>query len=93
MTLDWPNLGVGATLGFLAHWAFVEWEKWKASRALRARYSRLAGSYANFHRIDSEYKATRGTITLSWQRDGSVAAKGLHHDGTLDWTSVIHMKV
>ena len=33
MTLDWPNLGVGAILGFLAHWGFVEWEKWKARRA------------------------------------------------------------
>ena len=56
MTLDWPNLGVGAILGFLvgflAHWAFVEWEKWKARRALRVRYNRLAGSYANLRRID-----------------------------------------
>jgi hypothetical protein len=62
MILDWPNLGAGAILGFIAHWAFVEWEKWKGRRKLRVRYSRFAGTYANFHRIDGEYKATGGTI-------------------------------
>jgi hypothetical protein len=97
MTLDWPNLVVGAILGFLvgflAHWAFVEWEKWKARRALRVRYSRLPGSYANFRLKDGEYKATGGTITLSWQRDGSFAVKGLHPDGTEDWAGIIRMKL
>ena len=97
MTLDWPNLGVGAILGailaFLAHWAFVGWEEWKARRALRVTYSRLAGSYVNFERIDGEYKATGGMITLSWQRAGSIAAKGLHSNGTVDWKGVIRMNL
>jgi hypothetical protein len=49
------------------------------------KYSRLAGSYANFRLMDGEYKPTGGTITLAWQPDGSFAVKGLHHDGTVEW--------
>jgi hypothetical protein len=92
MTLDWPNLIVGAVLGFLAHWLFVYLEKQAALRKLRKIYSHLAGDYANFRvKNDSTEESTRGEIKLAWQSDGSFKVQGLHENGVADWEGIIRM--
>jgi hypothetical protein len=94
MTLDWPNLIVGAVLGFFAHWAFVAWEKRSALGALKKAYSPHAGDYANFLlRENGTEEATGGTIRLVWEPEGLFKAQGLHPTGVAEWESVIEMNL
>ena len=94
MTLDCPNLIVGAVLGFLAHWAFVAWEKRSALGALKKAFSPHAGDYANFRvRENGTEEATGGTIRLSWEPEGSFKAQGLSQNGVAEWESVIEMNL
>jgi hypothetical protein len=98
MTLGWPNLVVGAVLGFvpgfLAHWAFVEWEKRSAFGALEKAYGPGAGYYTNYLvREDGTEEATDGTIKLLWEPEGSFKALGLRSNGVVEWQSVIEMNL
>jgi hypothetical protein len=94
MILDWPNLLVGAILGFFAHWAFVSGEKVLALRKLRRTYGPLAGEYVNFRvKENGAEEATGGTIRLSWQPDGSFKALGLHANGVAEWESTVHISL
>ncbi len=100
MTLDWPNLGVGALIGFpvgvLAHWvgAYLNIEKLMERRALGRKYKALAGSYANFRRKDNgTYEPTGGKIILRWERNGSFKEEGLHSNGVAEWRGIIHMNL
>jgi len=47
MAFDWPNLVVGAILGFVAHWAFVDLKERAGRRKLKKAYADLAGTYVN----------------------------------------------
>lgn len=94
MAFDWPDLLVGAILGFLAHWAFVHLKEYSARRKLRKVYGPLAGDYANFRvKDDQTQEATGGTIRLLWQGEGSFKATGLHANGIAEWESTIRMSL
>jgi hypothetical protein len=94
MTFDWPNLIVGAILGFLAHWAFVELKEYSLRQKLKNRYSGLAGNYASYRvKDDGTEEPTGGTIRLTWQPEGSFRVQGLHPNAVLEWESVIRMSL
>jgi hypothetical protein len=94
MAFDWPNLAMGAVLGFFVHWGFVgvkeRWGWWK----LRKAYANLARIYVNFLVKDGgAEERTGGTITLTQLSDGSFEVKGVNADGTLDWSSKVRMSL
>lgn len=93
MKLDWPNLIVGAILGFFVHWSFVASKERFALWKLKKRYAPLAGNYANFRvKEDQTVEPTGGTVRLLWQqRDGSFKAQGLTVNGIAEWESTIRM--
>jgi hypothetical protein len=98
MTLDWPNLLVGAILGaipgYFVHWAFVKRKEYSGRRKLERAYSSLAGDYVNFRaKDDVREEPTGGTIRLTWRPDGSVQAQGLHANGVAEWESTIRMSL
>jgi hypothetical protein len=94
MALDWPNLVVGAILGFFVHWGFVELKERSVRRKLRNAYAHLAGTYVNFRVKDGgAEEPTAGTIVLTQRPDGSFEVKGLHSTGTLDWSGEVRMSL
>jgi hypothetical protein len=94
MALDWPNLAVGAVLGFFVHWGFVALKECARRWKLKKAYAKLAGTYVNFCvKDDGAEDRTGGTITLTQLSDGSFKVKGVHADGTLDWSSKVRMSL
>jgi hypothetical protein len=98
MTLDWPNLVVGAILGailaYFVHWAFVGRQQYSERRKLKKAYGHLAGDYTNFRvKDDRTQESTGGKIRLIWQPEGSFKAQGLHANGVAEWESVIRMSL
>src|ERR1700686_2793943 len=94
MAIDWPNLVMGAILGFIAHWGFVELKERSVRRKLKKAYANLTGTYINFRVKDGDAEEpTGGTIKVTQHSDGSFEVKGLHATGTLDWSSEVHMSL
>lgn len=95
--VDWPNLVVGAVmgaiLGFFVHWGFVALKEGSVRRRLRKAYARLAGTYVNFRVKEGAEQRTGGAIKVTQCSDGSFDVKGLHADGTVDWSSEVRMSL
>jgi len=94
--LDWPNLLVGALLGFIlgiiaAYIAHSSYDKKQAARKaawLKQKYGKLAGAYSNFRPDGSP---TTGSVELKQNPDGSFGILGLHADRTVEWESTLWM--
>jgi hypothetical protein len=85
---------VGAFLGFLAHWAFVEMKEYSERRKLRKAYSAVAGDYVNFRiKANGIREPTGGTVRIVGQPDGSFKAHGLHPNHVVEWESIIRMSL
>jgi hypothetical protein len=69
-------------------------EKYAEHRQLTKKYSRLAGSYANYRaKGNGAYEETGGRIILNWQRDGSFIEEGLAGNGVPEWRGIIRMNL
>jgi len=98
MTVNWPNLAIGSTLGAVLG-VIVDWRigarvrKWIELRALNRMYGSLSGRYANYRiRDDGAHEPTGSTVEIAWDaKGGRLEASCFHATGNPEWHSYIRM--
>ncbi len=98
MTINWPNLAAGSTLGAILG-VIADWQigarvrKWRELRTLARMYGSLAGRYVNCRiRDDGTYEPTGGIVEIAWDsKNGLLEASCFQATGNPEWHSYIKM--
>jgi hypothetical protein len=100
MTINWPNLAAGSTLGAILG-VIADWQigarvrKWRELRTLARMYGSLAGRYVNYRiRDDGTYEPTGGIVEIAWDsKNGLLEASCFQATGNPEWHSYIKMSL